>query len=84
MSDITLQDIYDLFKASQENLEASREEFDRRLAETDRRATKAKTEADRPLRLSAGVICHPSSWGLGGNCQRSGIQTQNLVTAMIY
>jgi hypothetical protein len=29
---VTLQDIYDLFKASQADLQASREEFDRRMA----------------------------------------------------
>jgi hypothetical protein len=39
---VTLQDIYDLFKASQADLQASREEFDRRMAES-------KAEADRRL-----------------------------------
>jgi hypothetical protein len=33
---VTLQDIYDLFKASQADLQASREEFDRRMAAADR------------------------------------------------
>jgi hypothetical protein len=33
---VTLQDIYDLFKASQADLQASREEFDRRMATADR------------------------------------------------
>ncbi len=39
---VTLQDIYDLFKASQADLQASREEFDRRMAES-------KAEADRHM-----------------------------------
>ncbi|MFH7241315.1 MAG: hypothetical protein ACHWZW_00545 [Spirulina sp.] len=39
---VTLQDIYDLFKASQADLQASREEFDRRMAES-------KAEADRRM-----------------------------------
>jgi hypothetical protein len=34
---VTIQDIYDLFKASQADLQASREEFDRRMVEADRR-----------------------------------------------
>lgn len=33
---VTIQDIYDLFKASQADLQASREEFDRRMAAADR------------------------------------------------
>jgi hypothetical protein len=48
MSDaVTIQDIYELFKTSQAELQASREEFDRRIAESDRRAAEAKAEADR-------------------------------------
>jgi hypothetical protein len=42
---VTLQDIYDLFKASQVDLQASREEFDRRMAEADRRAAEADRRA---------------------------------------
>jgi hypothetical protein len=45
--EVTIQDIYGLFKASQAELQASREEFDRRIAEADRRAAEAKAEADR-------------------------------------
>jgi hypothetical protein len=53
---VTIQDIYDLFKASQADLQASRQEFDRRMAESDRRAAEAdrraaeaKAEADRRM-----------------------------------
>lgn len=50
---VTIQDIYDLFKASQADLQASREEFDRRMAESkaeaDRRMAESKTEADRRM-----------------------------------
>ncbi len=51
---IRLEDIYDLFRASQADLIRSRQEFDRRTeefnrraAEADRRAAEAKAEADR-------------------------------------
>lgn len=51
---IRLEDIYDLFRASQADLLRSRQEFDRRTeefnrraAEADRRAAEAKAEADR-------------------------------------
>jgi hypothetical protein len=39
---VTLQNIYDLFKASQADLQASREDFDRRMAES-------KAESDRQM-----------------------------------
>jgi hypothetical protein len=46
---VTLQDIYDLFKASQADLQASAAEFDRRMAEADRRAAESKAEFDRRM-----------------------------------
>ncbi|MBD2425015.1 hypothetical protein [Phormidium sp. FACHB-1136] len=42
---VTLQDIYDLFKASQADLQASREEFDRRMAESKAEAERQMAEA---------------------------------------
>jgi hypothetical protein len=44
---IRLEDIYDLFRASQADLLRSRQEFDRRTEEFNRRAAEAKAEADR-------------------------------------
>ena len=69
---VTLQDIYDLFKASQADLQASREEFDRRMAEADRRAAESKAEFDQRMerldKLTANANREVSSlgdrWGL--------------------
>ncbi len=44
---ITIDDIYALFRVSQEKLERSSEEFDRRIAEQERLAAEAKAENDR-------------------------------------
>lgn len=44
---VTLEDIYDLFRVSQEELKRSSEEFDRRIAEQERLAARAKVESDR-------------------------------------
>ena len=43
---VTLEDIYALFRVSQEKLERSSEEFDRRIAEQERLAAAAKMESD--------------------------------------
>jgi Ser/Thr protein kinase RdoA (MazF antagonist) len=52
---VTLQDIYDLFKASQADLQASAAEFDQRMAESkaefDRRMAESKAEADHRMEL---------------------------------
>jgi hypothetical protein len=48
MSDaVTLQDIYDLFKASPAEFDRRTAEAERRAAEADRRAAEARAEADR-------------------------------------
>ena len=44
---VTIADIYKLFEQTNQQLQRSREEFDRRLAEADRIATEAKAEYDR-------------------------------------
>jgi len=44
---VTLEDIYALFRISQEELKRSSEEFDRRIAEQERLAAAAKIESDR-------------------------------------
>lgn len=44
---ITIDDIYALFRTSQEELQRSREEYDRRIAEQERLAAKSKAESDR-------------------------------------
>ncbi len=44
---VTLEDIYALFRVSQEELKRSSEEFDRRIAEQDRLAAEAKVESNR-------------------------------------
>jgi hypothetical protein len=44
---VTIEDIYALFRASQEDFRISRQEYDRRAAEADRRAA----EADRSLEV---------------------------------
>ena len=44
---VTLEDIYDLFRISQEKLDRSSEEFDRRIAEQERLADESKVESDR-------------------------------------
>ncbi len=44
---VTLEDIYALFRVSQEELKRSSEEFDRRIAEQERLAAVAKIESDR-------------------------------------
>jgi len=46
---VTLQDIYDLFKASQADLQASAAEFDRRMAESKAEADRRAAEADRRM-----------------------------------
>lgn len=43
---VTIEDIYALFRVSQEKLERSSEEFDRRIAEQERLAAAAKMESD--------------------------------------
>ncbi len=44
---VTLQDIYDLFKASQADLQASREEFDRRMAKLEQVTANTSRELGR-------------------------------------
>jgi hypothetical protein len=44
---ITLNDIYELFRVTQEALRASQIEYDRRAEEADRRAAESKAEYDR-------------------------------------
>ena len=46
-SPITIEDIYKLFERSQEKLEMSIAEADRRFAESDRRAAESKAELER-------------------------------------
>ncbi len=46
---VSIDDIYALFQASQEDLKRSREEYDRRSADADRRAASAKDEYDREM-----------------------------------
>ncbi len=51
---VTIEDIYALFRRSQEEFRISREEYDRRAAEADRRAAEADrraAEADRSLEV---------------------------------
>ncbi len=61
---VTIQDIYDLFKASQADLQASREDFDRRMAESraeaDRRMVKLEQLA---ANTSREVGCLGDRWG---------------------
>ncbi len=50
---VTIEDIYDLFRTSQEDLRISREEYDRRSAEADRRSAEAAHRADEADRRFA-------------------------------
>ena len=53
---VTLEDIYALFRVSQEKLERSSEEFDRRIVEQERRAAAAKIESDQHIKIIQGRI----------------------------
>ena len=46
---VTLEDIYALFRISQEKLERSSEEFDRRIAKQERLAAESKSASDRSM-----------------------------------
>jgi hypothetical protein len=86
---VTIQDIYDLFKASQADLQASGAEFDRRMAEADRRAAESKAEFDRRMaeadqrmerleRLTANASREVSSLG-----DRWGLFVENMVAPAV-
>jgi hypothetical protein len=83
---VTIQDIYDLFKASQERLEASREEFDRRMAEAkaeakaeaDRRAAEAERSMEELRRIVANT-----SREVGRLGDRWGLFVENLVAPAV-
>jgi uncharacterized coiled-coil protein SlyX len=75
---VTLQDIYDLFKASQAQLHASREEFDRRLAESDRRAAEAERSMEELQRIVANT-----SREVGWLGDRWGLFVENLVAPAV-
>ena len=68
---VTLQDIYDLFKASQADLQASREEFDRRMAES-------KAESDRRM-VKLEQLAANTSREVGRLGDRWGTSVENLV-----
>ncbi len=53
---ITIDDIYALFRVSQEELQRSSEEFDRRIAEQERLAAAAKVESDRRAVVAARTL----------------------------
>jgi hypothetical protein len=46
---VTIEDIYDLFRTSREEMRISREEYDRRSAEADHRFTESKAQSDRRI-----------------------------------
>ena len=71
---VTIQDIYDLFKASQADLQASREEFDRRMAEADRRAAEADRSMEELRRIVANASREVGRWG-----DRWGTFVENMV-----
>jgi hypothetical protein len=78
---VTIQDIYDLFKASQADLQASREEFDRRMAAADRRAAEADrraAEADRSMEELRQIVANASR-EVGRLGDRWGTFVENLV-----
>jgi hypothetical protein len=79
---VTIQDIYDLFKASQAALQASREEFDRRMAESkaeaDQRAAEANQRMERLERLTANASREVSSLG-----DRWGLFVENMVAPAV-
>jgi hypothetical protein len=83
---VTLQDIYDLFKASQADLQASAAEFDRRMAESkvefDRRMAESKAESDQRMerleQLAANVSREVSRLG-----DRWGLFVENIVAPAV-
>jgi hypothetical protein len=79
---VTLQDIYDLFKASQADLQASAAEFDRRMAESkaeaDRRAAEADRRMERLEQLAANVSREVSRLG-----DRWGLFVENIVAPAV-
>jgi hypothetical protein len=79
----TLQDIYDLFKASQADLQASAaEEFDQRMAESkaeaDRRAAEADRRMERLEQLAANASREVSRLG-----DRWGLFVENIVAPAV-
>jgi hypothetical protein len=68
---VTLQDIYDLFKASQADLQASRREFDQRMAES-------KAETDRSM-AELRQIAANASREVGRLGERWGTFVENMV-----
>jgi hypothetical protein len=79
---VTLQDIYDLFKASQADLQASAAEFDRRMAESkaeaDRRAVEADRRMERLEQLAANASREVSRLG-----DRWGLFVENIVAPAV-
>jgi hypothetical protein len=79
---VTLQDIYDLFKASQADLQASAAEFDRRMAESkaeaDRRAAEADRRMERLEQLAANASREVSRLG-----DRWGLFVENIVAPAV-
>jgi hypothetical protein len=79
---VTLQDIYDLFKASQADLQASAAEFDRRMAESkaefDRRLAESKAESDQRMATLEQLAANTSR-EVGRLGDRWGTFVENLV-----
>jgi hypothetical protein len=83
---VTLQDIYDLFKASQADLQVSAAEFDQRMAESkaefDRRMAESKAEADHRMerleQLAANASREVSRLG-----DRWGLFVENIVAPAV-
>ena len=87
MSDaVTLQDIYDLFKASQAEADRRAAEADRRAAEAkaeaDRRAAEAKAEADRSMEELRQVVANTSR-EVARLGDRWGLFVENLVAPAV-
>jgi hypothetical protein len=79
---VTIQDIYDLFKASQERLEASREEFDRRIAEAKAEADRRAAEAERSMEELRRIVANTSR-EVGRLGDRWGLFVENLVAPAV-
>jgi hypothetical protein len=75
---VTIQDIYDLFRASQVEWDRRAAEADRRAAEADRRAAEAKAEADRRFAELERIAANTSR-EVAGLTTRWGQFVENLV-----
>lgn len=83
MSDpVTIQDIYDLFKASQAELQASREEFDRRAAEAKAEADRRAAEVERSMEELRRIVANTSK-EVGRLGDRWGLFVENLVAPAV-